>query len=159
MDVKGRCLSAETLLLLGLCLPVAAGAGEWFRDPDTGCAVWGEHPQPLVTVHWSGDCVDGKASGKGLMEVIIDGIPFSQYEGEYRAGKAEGYGILISPDQSRYEGEFRDNIMHGRGVLISSDGQRLEGTFHKGLPHGKMILTRPDSTSRELEFEYGRRTR
>ena len=57
------------LILAGLPLSLYA---EWFQDADTGCAVWGDHPQPIVKIHWSGECVDGKASGKGLMEVCIE---------------------------------------------------------------------------------------
>ena len=85
----GRNPLIRHLLLPGLVVVPLSLHAEWFLDPDTGCAVWGEHPQPIVKIHWSGECVDGKASGKGFMEVFIDGLPFSTYEGEYREGKAE----------------------------------------------------------------------
>jgi hypothetical protein len=151
-------LIKRVLLLALIGLPVSVQA-EWFQDPDTGCTVWGDHSQPIVKIHWSGDCVDGKASGKGLMEVFIDGIPFSSYEGEYRDGKADGYGVLNTPGEARYEGEFKNNNMHGHGVIISVDGKRLEGNYLNGLPHGTMVVTSPDGTRVEIEFDHGNRVK
>ena len=147
------------LVFLVLVLPFELMAGGWFEDPETGCKIYGEHTQPIVTVYWDGDCVDGKAEGKGLLRVHIDDIPFSTYEGEVRQGMAHGYGILISPDNSRYEGEFKDNKMHGHGAIISVDGKRLEGTYHNGLPHGVMTISAPGTEDIEVEFKHGRRIR
>ena len=149
----------ERVLLLVLAgLPLSMHA-EWFQDPDTGCAVWGDQPQPIVKIHWSGDCVDGKASGNGLMEVFIDGLPFSTYEGEYRDGKAEGYGVLNTPGAARYEGEFKNNNLHGHGAIISPDGKRMEGDYVNGMPDGTIVITSPDGTKVEMEFDHGRRVK
>ena len=150
--------TSHLLFLLLVALPLSMRA-EWFLDPDTGCAVWGEHPQPIVKIHWSGECVDGKASGMGLMEVFIDDLPFSTYEGEYREGKAEGYGVLKTPGEGRYEGEFKNNNLDGHGVIISSDGKRMEGNYVNGLPHGTMVITSPDGTKMDMEFEHGKRVK
>ena len=151
-------LTWQVLFLSMAGLPFLLHA-EWFQDPDTGCAVWGEQPQPIVKVHWSGECIDGKASGKGLMEVFIDGLPFSTYEGEYREGKAEGYGGLKTPGAGRYEGDFKNNNLDGHGVIISSDGKRMEGNYVNGLPHGTMVITSPDGTKMEMEFDHGKRVK
>lgn len=152
-------LSVRGLIIVMLCISAInqSQAGEWFKDPETNCAVWSDYPQPIVTVYWSGDCVDGKADGKGILKVLIDKIPFSSYEGEYKKGKAHGYGILITPDDSRYEGEFKNNRMHGHGVIKSIDGKRLEGNFINGNPHGILKITQPDGTIVELEFDNGKR--
>lgn len=152
------CAGLFTFYALGL-FSSALFAGNWFADPETGCKVYGEHEQPVVTVYWDGDCVDGKANGEGLLRVLIDNIPFSTYEGELRQGIAQGYGVLISPDNSRYEGEFKDNRMHGQGAIISTDGKKLEGTYDNGLPHGVMTITAPGADPVEVEFSHGRRIR
>lgn len=150
----------KPITILCLCsLTLNCFAGQWFKDEESGCSVWGEHEQPIVSVSWSGDCVDGKAQGQGIMEVFIDNIPFSHYEGEYQAGKAHGYGVLVSPDQSRYEGYFENNLMHGQGVIISSDGKRLEGEYYHGFPNGKLIATTPSGETVEMEFKNGRRVK
>ena len=148
-----------TLLLYLMAISLNCHAGQWFRDQESGCQVWSEHEQPIVSISWSGDCVDGKADGQGIMQVYIDNIPFSHYEGSYKAGKADGYGVLVSPDQSRYEGHFKENLMHGHGVIISSDGKRLEGEYVNGFPHGKLMATNPDGETVEMEFKNGRRVR
>lgn len=156
MVLKSHFPVKAALALYCLCLPCPLLA-EWFNDPETGCAVWGEHSQPIVTVSWSGECVDGKASGKGVMEVFIDNIPFSRYEGDYKEGKVDGYGVLTTPGESRYEGEFKGNNMHGHGVVISTDGKRLEGNYLNGVPHGAFTLTTPEGASTGMEFDHGRR--
>ncbi|MBM2830014.1 MAG: hypothetical protein HW411_804 [Gammaproteobacteria bacterium] len=156
MELKFKFIATVFPALLCLCLPSPSRA-EWFKDPETGCAVWGEHSQPIVTVYWSGECVDGKASGKGIMQVHIDKMPFSKYEGDYKEGKADGYGVLTTPGESRYEGEFKDNNMHGYGVVISTDGKRLKGNYLNGIPQGTFTLTTPDGPSTEMEFDHGKR--
>jgi len=151
--------TVQRTIFIALCffLSNSLQAGEWFKDPETGCAVWSDHPQPIVTVYWSGDCVDGNANGKGILKVLIDQIPFSSYEGEYKEGKAHGYGVLITPDKSRYEGEFKNNRMHGHGIIKSNDGKQIEGNFINGNPHGILKITQPDGTTVELEFDNGKR--
>ncbi len=157
MDTKPHCKHKTLLILLCLCTPPVLQADEWFKDPETGCAVWSDNPQPIVTIYWSGDCLEGKASGKGVLRVSIDSIPFSRYEGEYKDGKAHGYGVLTTPGDSRYEGEFNNNKMHGHGAIISADGKRIEGDFLDGNPHGILTITQPDGTSTELKFDHGKR--
>lgn len=148
------------IVIFGLCcLPVTAQAESWFTDPETGCKVYGEHQQPIVTVYWDGDCVDGVANGAGQLRVHIDEIPFCTFDGTLINGKAQGHGVLISPDNSRYEGEFRDNKMHGHGAIISIDGKKLEGNYEQGMPHGLMIISAPGKEPVEVEFHQGRRVR
>ena len=159
MNNHSNALRLTVAMLLVCLFSPELQAGDWFEDPDTGCKVYGEHHQPIVTVYWDGDCVNGKADGNGVLRVHIDDIPFSTYEGELHEGKAHGYGVLTSPNNSRYEGEFRNNNMHGHGAIISVDGKRMEGNFHEGLPHGIMTIRAPGTDPVEVEFSHGQRVR
>ena len=39
---------------------------KWFFDSKTGCAVWSPKHEDRETFTWSGNCVDGMLSGKGV---------------------------------------------------------------------------------------------
>ena len=62
-------------LMLGAALAAAtspATAQGWLEDPVTGCSVWSDEPDGRI-VSWSGVCVDGKASGIGVLVVTSEG--------------------------------------------------------------------------------------
>ncbi len=74
--------------------PVAAGPyGKWSAAERSGCLVWNIDPQPHETVTWSGACVDGKASGRGVyVWRFLKGGEWAQsrYEGDMDAGRSHG---------------------------------------------------------------------
>lgn len=60
---------------------------------------------------YSGDCKDGKAHGKGKAEGL------DSYEGEFKNGYPEGYGVYISADKETYSGNFKKGFKDGQGEL------------------------------------------
>jgi len=58
-----------------------------------------------------------------------------EYAGEFRDGKRQGIGVLITANAA-YVGEFNNNKANGSGVLEDSEGGRLHGQFKDGLPDG-----------------------
>jgi len=92
----------------------------WVKTANQACAVHGDEAlKSNEMVTWSGSCVDGRASGAGKMEWIIDNKLAGIYEGRMAGGKLEGEGIL------------RLEIENGKGF------DRLEGTFVAGEPEGE----------------------
>lgn len=69
------CASASALLLLSLPAAMAAQP-YWIADAKTGCKVWNSEPLPKESVTWSGDCLNGKAEGRGTLTWYRDGIEF-----------------------------------------------------------------------------------
>ena len=82
----------------------------WINDPGTGCAAWNPCPEENESINWSGDCVDGKASGNGVLQWFVDGEPSQKYEGQMFMGRADGHGIRTWVSGERCEGEWRDGI-------------------------------------------------
>ena len=39
------------------------------------------------------------------------------YEGDWKNGKANGFGIYLYSDGSRYEGHWKNHMKHGKGEL------------------------------------------
>ncbi len=60
-----RLITLRLLRLYGL-LSWKPG-GEWITDAKTKCKVWDEDPRTNYSVFWSGECLNGYASGKGIL--------------------------------------------------------------------------------------------
>lgn len=64
------------------------------------------------------------------------------YEGEFAAGKKEGYGVYKFKTDIRYEGYYKGNLKHGRGQIVNKNGTIVfAGEFLEGVPHGKGYAT------------------
>jgi len=117
-------------------LKAKAPKGEWLLDNKTGCSVWDADPWHKMTFAWSGKCIDGMVSGKGIAEWLENGKRKVRFEGEYKDGRENGYGIYEYADGSRYEGEWKDGNHHGHGIYEFANGSRYEGGWKDGKFHG-----------------------
>lgn len=129
------------LLLVILTLPASAQTPPgWIADGKTGCRVWNGSPETGETITWTGGCQNNLAQGLGVLQWFKDGKPNGRYEGEYRAGKPNGRGVLTLAGGARYEGEFRDGKKSGQGVATSVNGSRFEGEWRDDKPNGQGTL-------------------
>lgn len=135
-------MKAFKLLTTALAVAMAwsgAGLAEEVASPDPfgshwsiaqnrDCLVWnhgaGDAIEPFT---WLGSCVDGKAEGYGLL--TYRGGKFT-FEGNMRAGRRHGRGVIISTDGYRYEGEFVDGQPRGYGTTTLVNSGRY-GDLHR----------------------------
>ena len=55
---------------MSVCMAGNSHAELWLKDPTTGCEIWSDSLETDKEVPtWSGSCVDGKASGLGVLVV------------------------------------------------------------------------------------------
>ena len=123
---------------LFLLLSAAAQADEnvnYIRDQN-GCGIVNPSPRAEETVTWSGACKDGLAEGTGVLQFYQSGVADERYEGEMKAGYAEGNGVQTMLDGGRYEGEFSRSRQHGEGTFYAADGSIYKGGWKNGKPHG-----------------------
>ena len=124
---------AKDEALLADSAPIEPFGSSWIIVENQPCQMYllDPSPKPVESVTWSGACVDGKTSGRGR---AIWRLPDGEvvYEGEHRAGKAHGHGVVTWSDGDRFEGTFRDGKWHGHGVVTLSNGTRIEGEFRDG---------------------------
>ena len=92
---------------------------------------------------------DGRFNGKGILKSLN---PKFTYEGEFKNGELDGYGILTQ-DSGIYEGDFKKGLKHGKGKIIAGflrtgekkgqkfivDGGPLTGKFENDIPVGIFI--------------------
>ncbi|HEX5280458.1 MAG TPA: hypothetical protein VFW28_10280 [Micropepsaceae bacterium] len=82
---------------------------DWIVTTNQPCKVWNPEPQPNESVTWSGECKDGFATGKGILRWSESGKPEVVFDGEYRNGKRNGHGVLMTPDGDHVEGVWVDD--------------------------------------------------
>lgn len=138
------------IALLGVAWGTAAavaqqGSGSWVGDSRTGCKVWGYASEANRTVTWSGACVGGYASGRGVVEWFAGGRLTDRYEGDMVEGTYHGTGSYAFPNGDRYQGGWSRGLQEGHGSYVSN-GWRYDGDYAEGLPsgHGAMVLQNGD---------------
>ena len=118
----------------------------WSIDSKTGCRIWNDKPNPLESVFWTGECINGTAEGEGVVTWLVSGKPFAVYIGKLKRGKAEGPGTLTYANGTAYIGEFGDGVPNGRGTSTSPDGRKYVGEVRNGKRHGHGTLTLADGS-------------
>ena len=102
----------------------------------------------------SGEIKDGKSVGSAL--VFYETEEGEMYFGDAENGQRDGYGTLISADDSTYFGEFKQGVASGSGVFEAPDGGQFVGRFEGGDPNGHGTAIGADGTSYQGLFIDGK---
>ncbi|MBD8532616.1 MULTISPECIES: MORN repeat-containing protein [unclassified Massilia] len=102
----------------------------------TDCRIAPLEPRPVGEVSWTGGCVDGYASGKGVLAWTTQPFGKTTLEATLVRGAASGEGVLTF-GKVMYEGTTRNGMPEGQGYLQVEDWGWYEGAFVAGEPHGK----------------------
>jgi MORN repeat len=92
---------------------------DWITTANQPCKVWNPEPRPDESVTWSGACENGFATGKGILRWTENGKPEIEFDGEYKNGKRNGPGVIITTDGHRLEGVWVDD------ELLREDGDAI----------------------------------
>jgi hypothetical protein len=82
---------------------------------------------------YEGEFMWGKYHGSGSIEFFDnEDVPFLRYKGMFNAGMKEGYGICEYADGSAYDGEWKADKRHGEGILVDSSGNESSVRYDEG---------------------------
>jgi len=155
------------LLLLYLLGPGSAYAQQFnpkLVQTTTGCNSYTSLNVENMTVEFSGACINGFISGKGIRKIyqknnllqtinggFKDGWPNGQatlttangdkYVGEFKDGKLDGQGTYTFASGEKYVGEFKDNKQNGQGTLTHANGNKYVGEYKDGKFNGQGTYT------------------
>lgn len=127
--------------------------GQWVQDPRTGCLVRGGPLDPGETLRWTGPCPDGKAAGRGILQMFNDGAPGHRYEGGWKNGRRHGHGVMMWSNGNRYQGNFKDDRFDGRGIAIWANGDWYDGGWRDGRLHGRGAMIWADGNRYEGDYQ------
>lgn len=102
-----------------------------------------------------GEWKNGKPEGRGT---LISPYGVQYYVGEFKDGKENGQGKLTLSDGGKYEGEFKNDMPDGHGTLSIADGSRYVGDVRGGQPNGQGTLTMPGVQSSRVSGKTGKTT-
>lgn len=152
----------------------------WAVTENQPCQVYNPHDRSLnpITVTWSGECADGRATGEGQLVWRINDLAHSytgrmrdgrrhgrgayawangnRYEGQWRAGRRHGRGIMTWNSGARYEGQWRHDRLAGHGVYFGADGSYYEGELDDNEKHGEGLWIWPDGGYYLGGYQYGK---
>ena len=151
--MKFKSVMSVFILMVGLMLslPVVSKAEGWVKDINTGCSFW--TASDLNAGTWAGDCVEGKASGNGILTLFKDNKVLSTYVGGMKEGKLNGKMEAKSEDGERYVGQFKEGYYDGQGTLFFEDGSRYIGEFKDGNYDGQGTLNLADGSRYVGQFK------
>jgi hypothetical protein len=84
---------------------------------------------PDKSVEYDGEWRDDMFEGRGVL--YGKGCDWIKYEGEFKAGKMEGFGVMAFNDGNIYTGAFKNDRPHGRGRMTGRDIVRT-GVWENG---------------------------
>lgn len=92
-----------------------------------------------------GDILDGMPNGQGIMYYKDDSYGRIKYEGEWKNGVINGYGIMTY-EEGRYEGYLTNGEPNGQGIFWYNNGNKMEGSFtmKNGVLNGHCVYTTKD---------------
>ena len=96
-----------------------------------------------------------KKNMKHLKGAIYKNVGTKIFEGEYKDGLREGYGVMVFESGERYEGEYKKDKRCGKGTFIWDDGSKWVGTFEDNEMNGKGMFHDTDGESWEVEYQNG----
>ena len=131
-DASGKLLEAGKVVLKPF-------GPNWIVVKNQPCQIHNPPPRAGETATWSGACVDGKGSGKGVA-VWRGSYGNTMYRGSFLNGKRHGHGIYFFANGNRYVGDYRDGKMQGRGAFTWFMRRHYKGEYRNGKPHGHGTL-------------------
>ena len=146
--------AGSSLIVLCCCLPAQAQPAAALLGA-ADCRVAHLEPLPEGPIDWNGNCKDGYAHGKGVLEWQPAGKPRQRLEGVLVQGELAGEGTLTDADGMRYIGSFRHGQPHGNGFFKYPDGSMYEGEVAYGVPEGAGVKLMPDGSRYEGGWKRG----
>ena len=138
-------------------LPARAAEPRALGEPDCRIAPL-ERVPPNATVSWSGQCLDGHASGKGVLGWRSEKFEKYSIEATLARGEPVGEAILKTPHYT-YTGTLKAGVPHGQGFFEYADNKGwYEGQVAAGIPHGKGIRLAVDRSRYAGEWVLGERS-
>jgi hypothetical protein len=95
-------------------------SGEWRNEQihGNGTMIWS-----TLNEKYEGGWQYSKQQGYGKHTFYqVNKESCNHYEGYFKFGTRDGYGVFYYSDGSKYEGEWKNNMKHGRGEYFSSNG-------------------------------------
>ena len=98
---------------------------------------------------YTGELYENQPDGNGLFTYYLDDGSSCTYDGEFKNGRMEGFGMMTFEDGTKYVGQFASGILDGYASIYNPDGYMIKkGNFVSGKLNG--IATIYDNYGQEI---------
>ena len=141
------------LRLLAFVLMVGSVCAQVLPSPrlvqtTTGCNTYTYQNSENLRIEFTGECINGLISGKGVTKFYSKNNLIYTFVGEYKDGNSSGQGTYIFANGDRYEGELKDGRRNGQGTYSFANGNKYIGEWKDGYYNGRGALYASDGTVR-----------
>ena len=121
-----------------------------------------QNDKTLRRVNSRGNHMDSKYLGGLNQDNLKDGYgikifsddPFlDRYEGLWRDGNFDGYGVLKFKNGEKYDGFFSEGNFEGKGAFSYQDGSKYDGVWARGQKSGLGVYQYEDGSKLTGQFE------
>ena len=145
------------LYLLGLGSAYAQLLNFKLVQTTTGCNSYTSQNVENITVEFSGACINGFISGKGIRKIYQKNKLIQTIEGEFKDGWPNGQATVTDAKGNKYVGELKDGKRNGQGIFTLADGNKYVGEFKDDKPNGQGTATFADGSKYVGEWRDGKR--
>lgn len=103
---------------------------------------------------YEGQFRDGLFDGWGVYHYANG----DRYEGEFANDMKVGRGTMAFAGGDRFTGEFKSDMINGKGTMVYRNGNRYAGDFKNALRHGNGVLTFRNGDVYKGDFSEDQRT-
>ncbi len=86
-------------------------------------------PEEKIAEEIQSGCLEGDCDGGQGIFAYPDG---SKYEGQFTAGKPDGWGTFTYTNGDRYVGTFKNGLKNGKGTFFYADNTQATGEWREG---------------------------
>ena len=145
------------LYLLGLGSAYAQQFNPKLVQTTTGCNSYIFRNVENMTVEFSGACINGFISGKGIRKIYQKNNLLQTIDGEFKDGWTNGQATSTDAKGNKYVGEFKDGKPIGQGTVTTASGDKLVGEYKDDKFNGQGTYTLPSGDKYVGEFKDGNR--
>jgi hypothetical protein len=144
------------LYLLGLGSAYAQQFNPKLVQTTTGCNSYTSLNVENMTVEFSGACINGFISGKGIRKIYQKNNLLQTIDGEFKDGWPNGQATLTTANGDKYVGEYKDGKYNGQGTFTFASGEKYVGEFKDGKQNGRGTLTHANGNKYAGEYKDGK---
>lgn len=86
---------------------------------------------------YTGELYENQPDGSGVFSYYLDDGTFCTYDGEFKKGRMDGFGVMTFEDGGKYVGQFISGEIDGYASVYNPDGYMVKkGNFVSGKLNG-----------------------
>ena len=124
-------LALATMVLVAGGEGLAAPSG-FIVDSASNCGTSNPFPRGSERIGWQGECRAGKLHGRGLLIWYENAKEYERNDGIFVDGELDGEAVVTFANGNRIYGSYKHGIRDGEFTVVRPDGKLIRATYLNG---------------------------